>query len=157
MRDLIERIRNWRRDHGDLRFGQWVWCVCGGDPFYVEDDEMARRIEEWEVDGNPQGIEGEASGCVTSRSRGEKMLIQGFEFSDGLRDGDVKDILNLILHKVNVKGACRVIGDDGPVTAEVRAFLEKEGKGDFEILPYPRSDTMFFVIGSTSAIDVEAR
>ena len=40
-------VRTWRRHNGDLRFGQWLWTVCGGDPFPVEDDQMADKIARW--------------------------------------------------------------------------------------------------------------
>ena len=45
--DFLQKVRCWRSDHQGLRFGQWVYAVCGGDPFYVEDDAMADNIEKW--------------------------------------------------------------------------------------------------------------
>ena len=47
---LFEMVSTWRRDHSDLRFGQWVWNVCGGDPFYIEDDEMVERMRKFIAD-----------------------------------------------------------------------------------------------------------
>lgn len=43
---LVRMVSRWRRDNGDLRFGQWIWFICGGDPFMVEDDKMAKLIME---------------------------------------------------------------------------------------------------------------
>ena len=45
-RILIEMVSRWRKDHDDLRFGQWLWAVCGGDPFHVEDD-LSEKIDRW--------------------------------------------------------------------------------------------------------------
>ena len=41
---LFEMVAQWRGSHSGLRFGQWLWAVCGGDPFYVEDDDMVERM-----------------------------------------------------------------------------------------------------------------
>ena len=45
-RALIEMVRGWRC-HQDLRFYQWLWVVCGRDPFYIEGDDLSRLMEEW--------------------------------------------------------------------------------------------------------------
>lgn len=41
---LAELIKGWRHDHRDLRFGQWLWALCGKDPFSVEDDDMVELV-----------------------------------------------------------------------------------------------------------------
>ena len=54
---LLSLVRNWRKNHSDQRFGQWLWNVCSGHLFYTEDDEMADLMVDQlsrEVDGEPQ-------------------------------------------------------------------------------------------------------
>jgi hypothetical protein len=46
-RALVEMVLCWKENHDDLRFGQWLWAVCGGDPFYIEDSELAEKITGW--------------------------------------------------------------------------------------------------------------
>ena len=49
--DRLKKVHKER--HSDLRFGQFMMCVLGDmqskgrDPFFPEEDEMIKFIEEW--------------------------------------------------------------------------------------------------------------
>ena len=51
---LIELASRWRESHSDLRFGQWLWAVCEGDPFYVEDEDIGFKMRKWFADNKLQ-------------------------------------------------------------------------------------------------------
>ena len=57
---LLQMVSQWRDTHNDLRFGQWLWAICEGDPFYVEDDAMVENMKRWfeTVDAEPQDLDG---------------------------------------------------------------------------------------------------
>ena len=51
--DFYDRLKKVHKErHPDLRFGQWMTCVFANieveyrDPFYMEEDEMIKFIEE---------------------------------------------------------------------------------------------------------------
>ena len=58
LKSLIDMVANWREGNRDLRFGQWLWVICKGDPFYVEDDVMVENMKQWfeTVDEKPQDL-----------------------------------------------------------------------------------------------------
>ena len=53
--NLMCSVKNWRKNHNDLRFGQWLWNLMaknglwqspeGNVLFYIEDGELAKLIE----------------------------------------------------------------------------------------------------------------
>jgi hypothetical protein len=43
---VLEEIRKYWKRCPDLRLGQLLWALAGRDPFYMEDDELVRRIQE---------------------------------------------------------------------------------------------------------------
>ena len=52
--DFYDRLKKVHKEsHSDLRFGQFMVCVLGDmqasgrDPFFPEEDEMIKFIEEW--------------------------------------------------------------------------------------------------------------
>ena len=52
--DFYERLKKVHKEyHSNLRFGQWMICVLGDmqasgrDPFFPEEDEMIKFIENW--------------------------------------------------------------------------------------------------------------
>jgi len=70
-RALIEMVRGWRANHCDLRFMQWLATVHGlVDPFYIEDGEMARLMEEW---FEAQGYEVERAAPAPGMSRLDRL------------------------------------------------------------------------------------
>ena len=52
--DFYDRLKKVHKErHSDLRFGQFMMCVLGDmhasgrDPFFSEEDEMIKFIENW--------------------------------------------------------------------------------------------------------------
>jgi hypothetical protein len=43
---VLEEVRKYWERFPDLRLGQLLWVLARQDPFYIEEDELVRRIEE---------------------------------------------------------------------------------------------------------------
>lgn len=44
---ITKKIETLWEKHPDMRFGQLVVCLLGTDPFYLEDDLIEAKIDEW--------------------------------------------------------------------------------------------------------------
>jgi len=54
--ELAKAIKNWHKDHNDLRFGQWLWNLMNATGaweapeanrlFFIEDKDLAKMIKE---------------------------------------------------------------------------------------------------------------
>ena len=80
--EVLDAVEERWRESPDLRLGQLLWSIAGGDPFGMEDNELMRRLDEeleveYFVGENPWNTFKEES-----KERAQRILEEREESSD---------------------------------------------------------------------------